>query len=166
MVAIHADAEVGQYAVTETAGGTKLWWGVTGEKDGLKVVEMRMEMAGQGWITYAYVVDAGGTVHEAFIANYDPEAEEPSRGYPIKIMEKTESPAGEGPEPEVGEETVNAAGRDWECKWTKTEYGTVWMAEADGWFMKIVKAQDAAGNVTMQLMELGSDAVLGLKFPE
>lgn len=164
-VQVHDGAAVGQYAVIEMAGGTKQWWGVTGTKDDMNVVEMRMDMAGQGWITYAYVVDGEGNVKQAFIANYDPEAEEPEEGYEIKIMEKQDAAGGDAPEPEKGEETVNAAGRDWECTWYKTEHGKTWMAEKDGWFNKIVKSEDASGNTVMKLVEIGEDATLGLKWP-
>ena len=164
LVQVHEGMAVGQYAVTEMMGGTKQWWGCTGEKDGNKVVEMRMEMAGQGWITYAYVVDAEGNTQSAYIANYDPEAEELSEGYEIKIMEKTDAPAGEAPEAETGEETVNAAGKDWDCTWTKTEHGKSWIAK-DGWFSKVIKVEGADGKVVMELKEIGEDATLGLKWP-
>ncbi|MHC5021579.1 MAG: hypothetical protein ACYTGX_16025 [Planctomycetota bacterium] len=166
MLGIHAGAQVGQYAITEMAGGTRMWWGVTGTRNGRNVVEMRMAMGGQGWITYAYVVDDEGNVQEAFIANYDPELDTVERGYAIKVMEKQEVAAGDGPQPEKGEELVNAAGRDWNCTWYKTEFGKTWMAEQGGWFSKIIKSEDAKGNVTMQLVEIGSDATLGLAFPE
>lgn len=165
VVSVHDGMAVGQYAVVEMMGGTKQWWGCTGTKDDMNVVEMRMDMAGQGWITYAYVVDGEGNVKQAFLANYDPEAEELEEGYEIKIMEKpepTDAPAGD--EPESGEETVNAAGRDWACKWYKSGDSKTWMAESDGWFNKIIKAE-YQGKVSMQLVEIGADATLGLKWP-
>lgn len=166
MVQLHSGAEVGQWASWE-AGGSEQWWGVTGEKDGNLVVENRMKM-GDSWVTQAFVVDAEGNVQEAYVANYDPEAEELQEGHKRTVAEKKEVEGGkEGPKPETGEETVNAAGKDWNCKWTKVDvngkFATTWMAD-DAWFSKVIKSE-YDGNVGMMLKETGTDAKLGLKFP-
>lgn len=167
MAQVHKGATAGQYAVWQLAGGSKQWWGCTGYRGGNRVLEMRMAMGGQGWITFAYVVDDDQNVVEGFIANYDPAETSVCRGFKISVMEKTEpADAGDRPEPEKGEETVNAAGRDWACTWYKTEFGKTWMAEQSGWFNKIVRSTDAAGNTVMELVEIGTDARLGLAFPK
>ena len=87
----------------------------------------------------------------------------------IKVGEKVEATGtADGPEPETGEESVNAAGKDWNCKWTLVDAGgkpaKSWMCD-DAWFTKIIKSE-YDGAITMQLKEIGTDATLGLKFPE
>ena len=67
-------------AELELAGGTKHWWGCTGERNGNLVVEFRMDM-GSGWVTYGYAVDGDGNVLEACVANYDPEGDPQERAH-------------------------------------------------------------------------------------
>ena len=75
---------------------------------------------------------------------------------------------GAGAEPETGDETVNAAGRDWDCSWVKVDAGGTpavsWMCE-DAWFSKVIKSE-YDGKVVMELVEIGEDATLGLAFPK
>lgn len=166
LISLHSGAKEGQWAEWDMSG-SKQWWGVTGKKDGLWVVEMRMKI-GASWITYAYLSDKDGNVKKAYIANWKPDAKEPQEGKEIKIAKKTEAKPTDAPKPETGEETVKAAGKDWKCTWTKVDAGgkpaTSWLSE-DMWFTKIVKSS-YDGKETMKLAKLGDDAKLGLKFPK
>ena len=163
MIQLHADAEVGQYTVTESSGA-KMWWGVTDTKGDYKVVENRMKM-GEAWVTSVFVVDAEGMVQEAYVANYDPEAEELQEAYSREVGKKpdpVDAPAGD--EPETGEETINVAGQDWACKWSKTGDAKVWMCDT-AWFGKMIQ-MEYQGKMMSTLVEVGTDATIGFKYPE
>ena len=161
-IQLHDGAEEGQYYEWDSSGSTQ-FWGVTGTRDGNLVVENRMETA-NGWYTIAYVCELDGTVNDAFVANYDPEAEELSEGIQLKIMDKPEPvDAPPGDEPETGDETVNTAGEDFACTWTKTGDSKMWMCDS-AWFNKLIK-MEYGGKVLMLLKKKGDDATLGLKFP-
>ena len=165
-IQLHDDAQEGQYWEYEQSGMT-VFWGVTGTKDGNLVVENRMTTA-QGSYTTAYIVELDGTVTDAYIANYDPDAEELSEGIQLKIMERPEpGKAGEAPETTEGTETLNVAGEDWDCKWIKmTIAGNVyqtWTCD-NAWFDKVIKSE-ASGKVSRILTKKGENATLGLKWP-
>ena len=167
-VTLHAGAEVGQWAQwADGAGAANMWWGVTGEKDGSMVVEMRIK-AGEAWITYAYVCDGEGKVSEAYLANYSPDGE-PQAGHKIKVGTKPEATGetSDAPQPETGDESVELAGKTWDCKWYLSDVAgkasKSWTCE-DGWFTKSIKS-DYDGKTVSQLDSVGTDAALGLTFP-
>lgn len=164
-ISIHRDLAVGQWATWE-ASGTEMWWGVTGRRGDGWIVEHRMKLGGP-WLVYGYVVDADGNVREAYLANHYPDGV-PDVAFRAEIVEPTDCPAGETPEVSEGEEIVNAAARDWHCKWTSIHVGgkeaRTWMAD-DAWFVQLIKAQ-YDGQVTMLLKAVGTDATPGFRFPE
>lgn len=158
-------AQVGTWASWD-ASGTVMWWGVTGEKDGNWVVENRMPSSK---VTYAWVIDGEGNKLEAYVANWDPDAKELSAAYERKLNDPPDAPAGgETPESTEGNEDVNAAGKDWPCKWVAMQ---VMGKESKSWmcdqvpFMGIVKSS-YDGNVSMTLKEVGDGATMGFKWPE
>jgi hypothetical protein len=157
-------AQVGTWATWE-ASGTKMWWGVTGEKDGNWVVENRMPAQKY---TMIWVVDSSGNKLEAWVANWDPEAKELSEALPRKLNDAPEAQPGEKPETTEGNETVNAAGKDWDCKWVAMQVAgkesKSWMCDQVP-FMGLVKSS-YDGNVSMTLSEVGDGATMGFKWPE
>lgn len=171
-VVVHADVEAGHHAewtTTSVAAGTETkstMATLACKKEGNNVwVEQDM---GMGYIMCSQVdlsKTEGANVVKAWIGKKGEKAEE------IQVMEyvKPEGTAGEAPKYETGEETIEAAGKNWDCTWMSNKDENVewknWTAK-QGWFGGLVKnwSKHAAGESTMVLTKVATDGQSWLKW--
>jgi hypothetical protein len=163
---LHAGATVGQWAEYVTGTGQPAWWwGVTGTRGDLLVVELRAFMPQGATFVEAYACEADGRVVEAFRGPFNPDGgttpaqrvapdHEPDSLDDLVALDE-------------GRVTLKAAGRDWECSVKEGKAGQrrgkAWVSEA-GWFGGLIKSESPGG--VIKLNAIGTDAQPGLLLPD